>query len=78
MSTFASSEEEARLVFNVVWTGSVFDHLEPFAASQLAQSSARFRFIANACPPEAVRALERFAEGRMLDEKGAGPYAWAH
>src|SRR5580765_2521051 len=22
--------------------------------------------------------LERFAEGRLLDEKGAGPYAWAH
>jgi sarcosine oxidase subunit beta len=22
--------------------------------------------------------LERFAQGRMLDEKGAGPYAWAH
>jgi heterotetrameric sarcosine oxidase beta subunit len=22
--------------------------------------------------------LERFAEGRMIDEKGAGPYAWAH
>jgi len=22
--------------------------------------------------------LERFAEGNMLDEKGAGPYAWAH
>ena len=22
--------------------------------------------------------LERFAEGRMIDEKGAGPYAWMH
>ena len=22
--------------------------------------------------------LERFAEGGMIDEKGAGPYAWAH
>ncbi|MCC6196045.1 MAG: sarcosine oxidase subunit beta family protein [Burkholderiales bacterium] len=22
--------------------------------------------------------LERFAQGRMIDEKGAGPYAWAH
>ena len=22
--------------------------------------------------------LERFAEGNMIDEKGAGPYAWAH
>jgi sarcosine oxidase subunit beta len=31
--------------------------------------------------PHALNAaftLERFAEGRMLDEKGAGPYAWAH
>ena len=22
--------------------------------------------------------LERFAQGAMIDEKGAGPYAWAH
>jgi glycine/D-amino acid oxidase-like deaminating enzyme len=22
--------------------------------------------------------LERFAQGRTIDEKGAGPYAWAH
>ena len=31
--------------------------------------------------PHALNAaftLERFAEGRMIDEKGAGPYAWAH
>ena len=33
------------------------------------------------CEPHALNAaftLERFAEGRMIDEKGAGPYAWAH
>ena len=29
-------------------------------------------------PLNAPFTLERFAEGRMLDEKGAGPYAWAH
>ena len=31
--------------------------------------------------PHALNAaftLERFAEGRMIDEKGAGPYAWMH
>ena len=31
--------------------------------------------------PHALNAaftLERFAEGRVLDEKGAGPYPWAH
>jgi heterotetrameric sarcosine oxidase beta subunit len=29
-------------------------------------------------PLNAAFTLERFAEGRMIDEKGAGPYAWAH
>ena len=29
-------------------------------------------------PLNAAFTLERFSEGRMLDEKGAGPYAWAH
>jgi sarcosine oxidase subunit beta len=31
--------------------------------------------------PHALNAeftLERFAQGKALDEKGAGPYAWAH
>lgn len=58
------------LVFNVVWTGTVFDHLEPFVASQLAQGSARFRFIANACPPHQVAALAGFAAahpGRVVE-----------
>lgn len=65
-----TSEDEARFVFNVVWTGTVFDHLAPFVASQLAQGSARFRFIANACPAHSVRALERFAAahpGRVVE-----------
>ena len=29
-------------------------------------------------PLNAAFTLERFAEGKLLDEKGAGPYAWAH
>lgn len=29
-------------------------------------------------PLNAPFTLERFAQGRMLDEKGAGPFAWAH
>jgi len=29
-------------------------------------------------PLNAAFTLERFAEGRMIDEKGAGPYAWEH
>ncbi|MEZ5178290.1 MAG: hypothetical protein R2746_08395 [Acidimicrobiales bacterium] len=59
-----------QLVFNVVWTGTVFDHLEPFVASQLAQDGARFRFVANACPADQVAALERFAAahpGRVVE-----------
>jgi sarcosine oxidase subunit beta len=29
-------------------------------------------------PLNAAFTLERFGEGRLLDEKGAGPYPWAH
>ena len=29
-------------------------------------------------PLNAAFNLERFAAGRLIDEKGAGPYAWAH
>jgi sarcosine oxidase subunit beta len=28
-------------------------------------------------PLNAAFTLERFAQGAMIDEKGAGPYAWA-
>lgn len=48
-------------VFNVVWTGTVFSYLRYFVASQLAYSDARFRFVANACPPDQVALLEAFA-----------------
>ncbi|HLW13769.1 MAG TPA: sarcosine oxidase subunit beta, partial [Casimicrobiaceae bacterium] len=29
-------------------------------------------------PLNAAFTLARFGEGRTIDEKGAGPYAWAH
>ena len=57
-------------VFNVVWTGSVFDHLQVFLASQIAHSGARYRFLANACPPDQLEAMDRFAEqhpGRVVE-----------
>jgi len=58
------------LVFNVVWTGTVFDHLRSFVASQMAHSGARFRFVANACPAEQIAAMESFAAdhpGRVVE-----------
>ena len=48
-------------VFNIVWTGTVFPYLKFFVASQLAHSDARFRFVANACPPDQVALLEAYA-----------------
>lgn len=65
---FRSQGED--LVFNLVWTGTVFDHLRYFAASQMAHSSARFRFVANACPPDQIAAMEAFAAehpGRVVE-----------
>lgn len=59
-----------RFVFNIVWTGDVFDHLQVFTASVLAHSGARFRFVANGCPPAQIAAMERFAElhpGRVVE-----------
>ena len=50
---------ESEFVFNVVWTGSVFPYLRHFVASQLRHSGARFRFVANGCPPDQVRLMER-------------------
>jgi hypothetical protein len=54
--------DESTLVFNVVWTGTVFDHLSTFAASQLNHSGARLRFLVNACPSDQLVKMERFAE----------------
>lgn len=59
-----------RFVFNIVWTGDVFDHLQVFTASVLHQSEARFRFVANGCPPAQIAAMERFAAlhpGRVVE-----------
>lgn len=58
------------VVFNVVWTGTAFDHLRFFVASQLDACDARYRFIANACPPEQIEAMEAFADqhpGRVVE-----------
>ncbi len=57
-------------MFNIVWTGAVFDHLKYFVASQLDHCDARFRFITNACRPGQIEAMEHFANkfpGRVLD-----------
>ena len=67
---------EADVVFNVVWTKTVFDHLHPFVTSQLEQSEARFRFVANGCPPEQIAAMERYAQrwgGRVVEVLDVSP-----
>lgn len=51
---------EEDVVWNVVWTGDVFDRLGYFVASQIAQSRSRFRFVANGCPPVEVEKMEAF------------------
>lgn len=53
--------DERDIVFNIVWTGTVFDHLKYFVASQLDQSNARCRFISNGCSGDQIAAMERFA-----------------
>ncbi|MBX3314987.1 MAG: hypothetical protein KF906_11770 [Actinobacteria bacterium] len=52
------------LVFNVVWTGTVFSALHRFTDSILAHEKVRLRFLANACPPEEVTAMEAYATAR--------------
>lgn len=58
--------DEQLLVFNVVWVRGVFEYLRYFVASQMAHSSARFRFVVNGCPPDEVALIKRFA-GRHSD-----------
>jgi hypothetical protein len=53
---------EDEFVFNIVWTGTDFTYLRLFVASQIAQSEARFRFVANGCTREQIDRMERFAE----------------
>ncbi len=51
-------------VFNIVWTGRVFDYLRYFVASQIVQTNASFRFITNGCPPDQVALIRAFAQRR--------------
>lgn len=53
---------ESDVVFNVVWTGTVFRYLIPFVTSQIVQSQARFRFVANGCPPDQVELMQVYAD----------------
>jgi hypothetical protein len=59
-----SPPAERDFVFNVVWTGSVFTYLRYFVASQMHFSDARYRFVANGCPPEQIELMERFRAKR--------------
>jgi hypothetical protein len=52
---------ESAFVFNVVWAGADFPYLRHFVSSQIRHSGARFRFVANGCPPDQVRLMEEFA-----------------
>jgi hypothetical protein len=56
------SSRQSTIVFNVVWTGAVFDYLRFFVCSLMGQSEARFRFVANGCTDASIAAMERFAE----------------
>jgi hypothetical protein len=69
-----------RFTFNVVWCGTTFEWLGHFVASQIANSGARFRFVANGCPPEEIARMERFAEGndRVIEVVAATTTMEAH
>ena len=61
---------DSAFVFNVVWAGSDFPYLHHFLASQIRHSGARFRFVANGCPPDHVGLMEEFAgasAGRVVE-----------
>lgn len=55
---------EHELVFNIVWTGTSFTYLRNFVASQIDASGARFRFVANGCPPEQVELMADYQSRR--------------
>lgn len=66
----SATVEESDLTLNLVWTGRVFDDLQLYTESMLDRCSARFRFVANACPPDQLQAMEAFAEahpGRVVE-----------
>ncbi len=68
-------------VFNIVWTGSVFPYLRYFVASQIAQSGARFRFVANGCPPDQIELMDAFARAhpdRVVEVLDVSPEIVAH
>ena len=51
---------EDAFVFNVVLTGDTFPYLRYFVASQIAHSDARFRLVANGCPPDQIELMHQF------------------
>jgi hypothetical protein len=59
-----SRAEERDIVFNVVWTGSLFKYLRYFVVSQMEYCDARYRFVANGCPPDQIDEMERFRSKR--------------
>lgn len=70
------TDRSDEVVFNLVWTGVVFEQLALFTESVLAHSGARMRFIGNACPPEQLALMERFAEahpGRVVEVVDVSP-----
>lgn len=69
---------ERSLVFNVVLTGTTFTYLRYFVASQLLHSEARFRLVANGCPPEQIALMDGFARdhpGRVVEVLDVSPDA---
>jgi hypothetical protein len=48
-------------VFNIVWTGDSYTYLRHFVVSQIANSAARFRFVANACHSTQLAEMRAFA-----------------
>jgi hypothetical protein len=73
-----SAPAERDVVFNVVWTGTVFPYLRHFVASQLAHSDARFRFVANGCPRDQIELMDRWASahpGRVVEVLDVSPTA---
>jgi hypothetical protein len=67
-------------VFNIVWTGIDFTYLRNFVASQIANSNARFRFVANGCPPDQIELMEAFASrhaGRIVEVLDVHPFGGA-
>ena len=64
------SPTDDQLVFNIVWTGTVFPYLRLFTDSLIDHSGARFRFVANGCPADQVALLDdaaRASGGRIVE-----------